>query len=412
MPAKSLQDKLLFCRRFPANVVQFFMCDMVTAVSFLHSKGLIHRNITLNVFWIHTDGHLKLVDYTTCASERSMFRKQAKQWNTIDYMAPEMLSGGRYTKGVDMWALGVIFYRMTSGRQPFYARSKKHLIRKIKENDIVCNYMFSEKAADFCRQLLQKDPKLRLGHAGETYLCACSHPYFNGVIWAEVLAGTNKAPEIPLLMSAERHVQRKIRPLDFRASANQPRVLKKKPLLLLEISTKSVDEVFDEQVLDDKHAASIAKYQQEKNMLTLTRLKNAGKFSFQAISEEIAKRLSTSSLRSPVTTPRESTQTPSGATTSRSPSVTTTHGALFLRHTFNQMAMKLTLEKICADAVSEFEEKTRQGVPSLQALEELQEAFNKKLDEMKASPMAVNTNRQFVPRESKHSMKADLDVAM
>ena len=56
-----------------------------------------------------------------------------EKMGTILYMAPEQALGQRYGKRVDLWACGVIMYKILTGIHPFYNMSdnEKSYIRKI-----------------------------------------------------------------------------------------------------------------------------------------------------------------------------------------------------------------------------------------------------------------------------------------
>jgi serine/threonine protein kinase len=41
------------------------------------------------------------------------------------YMAPEALKRGRYSFKADVWAIGVIYYELLTGRTPWFAKSEQ-----------------------------------------------------------------------------------------------------------------------------------------------------------------------------------------------------------------------------------------------------------------------------------------------
>ncbi|KAH7827376.1 putative RAC-beta serine [Monocercomonoides exilis] len=82
---------------------------------------------------------------------------------TEEYMAPEVMLGRPYTKAVDWWNVGYLFYVMLVGDHPFVADSPFEMRRKT----LACEYSMPsyipEVAQDFIRRLLIAEPSHRLG---------------------------------------------------------------------------------------------------------------------------------------------------------------------------------------------------------------------------------------------------------
>ena len=95
--------------------------SLATALYYLHSYGIIHRDIKLdNVMMIDEsdDSDVKLVDFGL-----SKFvgpnEKCIEPYGTYGFVAPEILRGLPYDKSVDVWSLGVIAYMLLAGEGPF-----------------------------------------------------------------------------------------------------------------------------------------------------------------------------------------------------------------------------------------------------------------------------------------------------
>ncbi|KAL1915031.1 uncharacterized protein VTP21DRAFT_7736 [Calcarisporiella thermophila] len=84
---------------------------------------------------------------------------------TVGYTAPEVVKDKRYSKGVDMWALGCVLYTLLCGFPPFYDENISQLTRRVAHGE----YTFlspwwdpiSEEAKDLIRHLLCVDPHSR-----------------------------------------------------------------------------------------------------------------------------------------------------------------------------------------------------------------------------------------------------------
>lgn len=93
--------------------------------------GVVHRDIKLeNVMVVNTDQPeptLKIADFglskliEPCA-------KAHDQVGTLLYVAPEVIKGEGYTKAVDVWSAGVLFYAVCTGLMPFYDKPEEPIV--------------------------------------------------------------------------------------------------------------------------------------------------------------------------------------------------------------------------------------------------------------------------------------------
>lgn len=93
--------------------------QMLTALAYIHSKGIAHCDLKLENFLLeHKDGTwLKLCDFgfsQLCPPNSALY----KQAGTMRYMSPGMLNG-HYTNTSDAWSLGVIAFILLTGKMPF-----------------------------------------------------------------------------------------------------------------------------------------------------------------------------------------------------------------------------------------------------------------------------------------------------
>jgi len=91
----------------------------------MHSGDLLHRDLKPSNCLLNAECHLKLGDFGLA---RSVYCEDPSQGNPVltDYVAtrwyrgPEILLGStRYTKGVDMWAVGCILGELLGGQPMF-----------------------------------------------------------------------------------------------------------------------------------------------------------------------------------------------------------------------------------------------------------------------------------------------------
>ena len=111
-----------------------FLAD---AVAYIHERGLIHRDLKGNNVLMLPDGRVKLLDFGT-AHIRDGLRQLTKPGEfigTLAYASPEQFRGKAVDHLIDIYALGVLLYRMATGHRPFSADDPASLARLIAKAD-------------------------------------------------------------------------------------------------------------------------------------------------------------------------------------------------------------------------------------------------------------------------------------
>ncbi|KAI1079017.1 CAMK/CAMK1 protein kinase [Whalleya microplaca] len=122
-------------------------------------------------------GQIKIADF---GLSKVVWDKQTMTpCGTVGYTAPEIVKDERYSKSVDMWALGCVLYTLLCGFPPFYDESIEVLTEKVAKGQ----YTFlspwwddiSKSAQDLISHLLTVDPEKRY-----TITEFLSHPWVQG----------------------------------------------------------------------------------------------------------------------------------------------------------------------------------------------------------------------------------------
>ena len=66
MPGGDLMGLFVWQDTFNEDQVKFYMAELILAIEYLHSKGLVHRDIKPDNILIGSDGHIKITDFGLC----------------------------------------------------------------------------------------------------------------------------------------------------------------------------------------------------------------------------------------------------------------------------------------------------------------------------------------------------------
>jgi len=112
--------------------------SMVQAVLYLHSYGIVHRDLKLeNVMMRDATDKAEPVIVDFGLSKIIGPEQTANEpFGTLGYAAPEVLKKMPYTFSCDVWSLGCIMYALLSGSLPFDHESQRETIRMTFEDEL------------------------------------------------------------------------------------------------------------------------------------------------------------------------------------------------------------------------------------------------------------------------------------
>ncbi|HEY8088881.1 MAG TPA: protein kinase, partial [Polyangiaceae bacterium] len=147
------------------------MIQMCRGIARAHDLGVVHRDLKPeNIFIVRRqiDGTdiVKILDFGIAKSRGdSRLTNAGELFGTPQYLAPERITGGEAGPSVDLYALGVIFFEMATGKLPFEANDPTtFLIKHMKEKPPTTRSIdprLPEKLDTLVAQLLEKDPRAR-----------------------------------------------------------------------------------------------------------------------------------------------------------------------------------------------------------------------------------------------------------
>lgn len=171
----------VFCedgRRMPLPLVRDIARQLCSALEYLHSKRIVHRDVKPQNVLITSGGVVKLCDFgfaRAVVSERALMTSLK---GSPLAMAPELFADQRYDASADKWALAVMLYELAAGVPPFVADSLPALMRQVLwvtgegGPGIAYPPTFTPQLTDFLASILVREPAKRASWAK-----LLSHPF-------------------------------------------------------------------------------------------------------------------------------------------------------------------------------------------------------------------------------------------
>jgi len=187
--------------RLTEEVARFYVVQIILVFEYLHSRGIIYRDLKPENLLLDENGHIKLADFG--------FSKpiQDRTWTmcgTPDYLAPEVIKFRGHSFPVDWWALGILIYEMVAGFTPFRDETIMGLFAKILEPQLIeYPVEFSPEVTNLVGRFLVANPAHRLGSLALGTADIKNHAWFQGIDWDIASRRDGRAPIVPFLTSRE-----------------------------------------------------------------------------------------------------------------------------------------------------------------------------------------------------------------
>lgn len=166
-------DYILLHKYLKENVAKKLFAQLVSGVDYMHSKGLVHRDLKLENLLLDKHKNIIISDFGFVNSyNRSKGDFMKTSCGSPCYAAPELvLTQSPYEgKKVDIWSLGVILYAMLAGYLPFDDDPENEdgsdivrLYHYICKTPLTFPEYVTPLARDLLRKIIVPDPKKRIG---------------------------------------------------------------------------------------------------------------------------------------------------------------------------------------------------------------------------------------------------------
>ncbi|TIB01743.1 hypothetical protein E3P94_01333 [Wallemia ichthyophaga] len=168
VPGGSVAALLQNYGAFEEELVRNFVKQILTGLNYLHTKGIIHRDIKGANILVDNKGGVKISDFGISKKKvtDNLFgvNKKVRQslQGSVFWMAPEVVKQEPYTRKADIWSLGCLIVEMLTGEHPFPTLNQMQAIFKIGSSaSPTIPDDISDDAKDFLRQTFETDHAAR-----------------------------------------------------------------------------------------------------------------------------------------------------------------------------------------------------------------------------------------------------------
>jgi serine/threonine protein kinase len=144
----------------PAVRVLAIFTQVLSAVEYLHERGIAHLDIKPENILLGDGGQVKLADFGCCEAPPKFPRRNAV--GTLFYAAPELYMSSRPdNRAADVWSLGILFFTLECGVLPFLPGDDDAIHAQILSGNLLIAVQMPGYVADTVRACCQLDPDQR-----------------------------------------------------------------------------------------------------------------------------------------------------------------------------------------------------------------------------------------------------------
>lgn len=161
--------------KFEERLVRFITRQVLLGLEYLHSNGILHRDLKADNLLLENDGTCKISDFGISKKSKDIYVNNAEMsmQGTVFWMAPEVIDNmvedrkQGYSAKIDIWSLGCVVLEMFAGRRPWSNEAVVSAIYKIGKTKLAppipkdIENLVSSEAKDFINQCFTIDSEQR-----------------------------------------------------------------------------------------------------------------------------------------------------------------------------------------------------------------------------------------------------------
>jgi serine/threonine-protein kinase len=126
LEGQTVHQRLRHSGGFTAKVACDVMWQVGDAARFIHSRQIVHGDIkTENIFLVRTPAQRRLIKLLDFGLSRADLGYSEGVDGTPEYLAPERIDGAPASQASDIYALGIVFFELLTGKLPFVGDTKE-----------------------------------------------------------------------------------------------------------------------------------------------------------------------------------------------------------------------------------------------------------------------------------------------
>ena len=156
MPGGSVRQLINKFSKLHEKTVQKYTCQLLCGLDYLHSQGIIHRDIKCANLLVDNEGTIKLSDFGASTHPRDALEINRSLKGSPYWIAPEVAARTGHSFAADVWSVGCVVIEMITGNPPWsqISRDAKEVLRIVANTRVPPEY--PPRISDECKEFLDR----------------------------------------------------------------------------------------------------------------------------------------------------------------------------------------------------------------------------------------------------------------
>ena len=183
---------------FDDNTTRFYTACVVEALTYLHARGIVYRDLKPENLLLDENGYCKLVDFGF-AKDIGFGQKTWTFCGTPEYVSPEIILNKGHDFASDYWSLGVLMFELLTGCPPFSGSEPMRTYNMVLKGIDMIEFprTITKNAHNLIKRLCKDNPSERLGYQRHGLKDVQKHKWFDGFGWVSLRHHMLTPPIVP-----------------------------------------------------------------------------------------------------------------------------------------------------------------------------------------------------------------------